>query len=543
MLCIQNINAMLSTCFCSRGIGRAGRVFRFSLIALLAAGGPVAAAGETVLLRGGMVVDGTGSPGRVEDVWVQDGRIVRLGGDEVSPDHRIVDVSGLVVAPGFIDTHAHGDPLQTPLFENFLRMGVTTISLGQDGSSPFAEELEEWRQQVEAAGVGVNIAPFIGHGTVRSRSGVGLDPDPSAEDLQRMVALVKQAMEAGAFGLTTGLEYQPGSFAKFEELVELARPVARADGVVMSHLRSEDTGEVLGAIDELIEQGRAAASRVHISHIKVVYGRGAGAAEEVLQKLDEAQRNGMEVTADLYPYIASYTGIGIVFPDWAKPPFDYAEVVQTRRDELAEYLRARIIRRNGPEATLFGSGKWRGKTLAAAAVEAGRSFEEILIDLGPSGASGAYFVMNAETMERFLVDPRVMISSDGSPTMLHPRGYGSFARIIRQYVREAELLALEEAVFKMTGLPAQTLRMDQGLLNETRSLRRGRIEEGWAADLVVFAPEEVMDTATFETPHQMARGFRHVMVNGRFVIEEGNLTGARPGLVLKKAADHPVEVR
>jgi N-acyl-D-amino-acid deacylase len=313
--------------------------------------------------------------------------------------------------------------------------------------------------------------------------------------------------------------------------VELARPVADAGGLVMSHLRSEDVGDIHEAMDELIEQGALSGSRVHVSHLKIVYGRGREVAEEVLARLDDAASRGIEVTADLYPYTASYTGIAIVFPDWAKPPHDYDEVVRTRRDELADYLRTRIERRNGPEATLFGSGTWRGKTLAQAAAESGQPFEEVLIEMGPFGTSGAYFVMDREVMERFLADPRVMICSDGSPTMLHPRGYGSFARILGYYVRERRLLDLEEAVHRMTGLPARTLRLAE--TDGGEALPRGQIAEGWAADLVVFDPAAVRDRASFEEPHRYAEGFRHVMVNGRFVIEDGQISDRRPGRVLR----------
>lgn len=499
---------------------------------------PLSVPAETLLLRGGTVVDGAGGEGREADVWLRDGRILRIGDGEDLAADRELEVTGLVVAPGFIDTHAHGNPERTPEFENFLRMGVTTLCLGQDGSSPFAGDLEGWRKQVEEAGIAPNIAPFIGHGTIRAESGVGLDREPSESAIAKMAAMVEEAMAAGAFGMSTGLEYQPGTFARLPELVEVARPVAAADGVVMSHMRSEDAGEVIVALDELLAQGAQSGSRVHVSHIKVVYGRGAEVAEEVLARLDQAQREGTTVTADLYPYTASYTGIGIVFPEWAKPPFDYEEVVWTRREDLAEFLRARVARRNGPEATLIGTGKWRGKTLAEAAEEAGKPFEDLLIDIGPSGASGAYFVMDRAAMERFLVDPRVMICSDGSPTMLHPRGYGSFARILARYVRAEPLLSIEEAVRKMSGLPAATVGLDRQShdAEDLRSARRGRIEEGWAADLVVFDPAKVEDLATFEEPHTHAGGFRYVIVNGRVVIDDEQLTNARPGLVLRKAS-------
>ncbi|MEX2380994.1 MAG: amidohydrolase family protein [Opitutales bacterium] len=500
----------------------------------LAGAGEAGSSGSTVF-RGGLVVDGSGGTPRLADVWIEDGRIVAVGDGAEREADREIDVAGMIVAPGFIDTHAHGAPLKTPDFENFLRMGVTTLCIGQDGSSPFSDDLENWRAEIEAAGVAPNIAPFLGHGTIRRRSGIGIAPNPSEEEINRMAAMAEQAMAAGAFGLTTGLEYQPGSFAGIQELATIAKPIAARDGVVMSHVRNEDEGEVLLAVAELLEQGRLAGARVHVSHIKTVYGRGAESAEALLQRLDEARAKGLRVTADLYPYIASYTGIGIVFPPWAKPPFDYEEVVRDQRDALATFLRERVNLRNGPEATLIGTGKWRGKTLAEIAAETGQPFEDVLIDLGPGGASGAYFVMDLAAMERFLVDPNVMICSDGSPTMLHPRGHGSFARILAEYVREKKLLSLEEGIHKMTGLPAATTGLARG---DTGSgiLPRGRVEAGWAADLVVFNLNEVEDTATFEEPHQLAKGFSYVVVNGQFAIDEGKRSPVFPGKVLRMAS-------
>jgi N-acyl-D-amino-acid deacylase len=438
---------------------------------------------------------------------------------------KTIDATNLVVTPGFIDAHAHGDPTETPDFDNFLAMGVTTICLGQDGESP--EDLSSWMQEVERIKPGPNIAMLVGHGTIRNQAGVELEPEPSAEQLTAMQRLVAEAMDEGCFGLSTGLEYQPGSFAKLKELIALARPVATAGGLVMSHLRSEDDDAIEGALAEFISQGLGSGCPIHVSHIKVTYGHGVFRAEQILHRMQAARDRGLRVTADLYPYMASYTGIGIVFPEWAKPPYDYAEVVKKRRSELADYLRRRVMLRNGPEATLLGTKPWSGKTLAQVADELGKPFEDVLIDeFGPDKAKGAYFVMDALLQERFLVDPHVMVCSDGSPTMRHPRGHGAFARIIRRYVVERNLLSLEEAVRKMTGLPAETIGLDR--------IGRGRVAAGFAADLLVFDPEKVHDRATYEDPHQPAKGFDWVMVNGRIVREGGRTTGIRNGRVLKR---------
>ncbi|MDX1568756.1 MAG: amidohydrolase family protein, partial [Longimicrobiales bacterium] len=438
------------------------------------------------LIRGGSVVDGTGSPARSAEILLRDERIVHIGA--VDPDtvqvERVFDARGLVVAPGFIDLHAHGDPTDDPSFQNFLAQGVTTIVLGQDGSSPEARGFTEYLQAVEAARPSVNLAYLVGHNTIRRESGVGFG-DPDAPGLERMANLVDRAMAAGAFGLSTGLEYSPGGRAGPDELAAIAGPVGERGGVVMSHLRSEDEGRVLAAVEELLEQGRRSGAGVHVSHMKIVLGDDPGRARRILDVMAGARDSGMQVTGDVYPYLASFTGISLLFPDWALAPNEYATVVRNRGDELAAYLRRRVESRNGPEATLFGSGPWSGRTLADVAEEQERPFEDILVELGPGGARAAYFVMDADVMTTFLIDPFVAVASDGSPTMAHPRGYGAFARVLHHHVAEREILTLEEAVRKMTSLPAGILDLD----DETRvDVPVGVLREGWAADVVAFDP-------------------------------------------------------
>lgn len=479
------------------------------------------------LIQGGTVIDGTGSPGVQADVLIDDGKIIRIGDLQKAglSIRRYIDARGRVVTPGFIDSHAHGDPLRTPEFQNFSAMGVTTLVLGQDGES--AEDIPRWMDAVAAARPAINIATLVGHGTVRDLAGIRLNPAPTAEDIQKMVDLVAQAVEAGCFGLSTGLEYQPGSFSNQDELVAIARPLGEKGGLVHSHMRSEDDDAIEGSMAELINQGAGGACPVQISHMKVVYGKGAARAEKLLQQMAEARNSGVSITADMYPYTASYTTISIIFPDWALPPFDYAEVVKNRRDELSAFLRERVTLRNGPEATLFGTAPWAGRTLAQLAVELNKPFEDILIDdIGPGGASAAYFVMDQALQDRLFVDPFIMVSSDGSPSMRHPRAYGSFARVMRYYVRETGKLSLAEAVHKMTGLPAATL----GLVGQ----QRGLLKPGFAADVLIFDPAKVLDMATFEEPHQLAQGFDWVLVNGVIIREEGIFSGRHGGQMLKK---------
>jgi N-acyl-D-aspartate/D-glutamate deacylase len=341
-----------------------------------------------------------------------------------------------------------------------------------------------------------------------------------------MAARVRKELEAGCFGLSTGLEYEPGRFSNLKELIAIAEPVGELGRLVSSHMRSEDDDKIHEAIAELINQGRGANCRVHISHFKITYGKGKDRANEVLKQVHKARKSGVDITADQYPYPASFTTIGIVFPNWARPPVDFDEVVAERRDELEEYLRNRIAQRNGPEATLFGTAPWAGKTLKDVAEELDKPFEKVLIDdIGPRGASAAYFIMDDDVIETFMADPHTMICSDGSPTMRHPRGYGSFAKIIRYYVNERNVMPLETAIHKMTLLSAKTFGLDK--------LKRGKIAEGWKADLVIFDPDKVQDNANFENPHQLAEGFDYVFVNGKAARANGEFTEGMYGQVLR----------
>lgn len=488
-----------------------------------------------LLITNANIIDGSGSDEFPGSIIVHNGLIEEVG--EIDTTNRtfdkVLDADERTVSPGFIDTHSHGNPLETPRFDNFLAMGVTTISLGQDGSSPGTADVAAWMNRVDSVGTGPNIVHFIGHNSLRRQVEAPRTADLDTIYINEMRELIEQAMADGSFGLTTGLEYDHGSFAGLQELISIAEPVADVGGVVMSHMRNEDDDAIAESVAELVNQGLASGANVHASHLKIVYGDNPQQADDVLSIMRDArQSEGLKVTADVYPYTASFTGIGIVFPDWALPPNDYEEVVDNRRSELVEYLNNRIAMRNGPEATLFGTEPYAGMTLAEVAEELDKSFADVLIDdVGPDGASAAYFVMDEEVMKRFLEDPFVMVSSDGSPTMRHPRGYGSFAKIIRQFVSEDQLLTLEQAIYKMSGLPAETL----GLSNRNGvETPRGLIREGFSADILIFDPANVRDTATFENPHTYAEGFDWVFVNGVSLIEEGVRNEETPAGVIRK---------
>ncbi|HSI70243.1 MAG TPA: amidohydrolase family protein [Gillisia sp.] len=477
-----------------------------------------------LLITNATIIDGTGAAGYIGNLGITGDEIIFIGKEMIQPydAKETIDATGYTVTPGFIDSHSHGDPLQTSLFHNFLAMGVTTISLGQDGYSP-EEELSQWIQKVEEIGPGVNITMFIGHNTLRGLAGVNYDSVPSKEGLYKMQQLLKEAMQAGAFGMSTGLEYSPGNFSREDELNALAKTVGEEQGIIMSHLRNEDDSEIENSLDELLNQGKYAP--VHIAHIKVVYGKGSRRALQIIQKLDSARNAGIKVTADLYPYTASHTGIGILFPDWAKKPNNFEEVVGSKREELEDFLRKKVIQRNGPEATLLGSGPYKGKTLADVSKELNKPYEQVLIeDIGPYGAGAAHFIMDEELQKTFLIDDYISISSDGSPTMHHPRGYGSFSKIIEEYVLQDKILTLEQAIYKMTGLPAKILQLQN----------RGILKKGNKADVLIFKPEEITTNAKYEEPHQLSQGMEYIVVNGKLVLVEGEFKETRRGKVLKK---------
>lgn len=487
-----------------------------------------------LLITNGFIIDGSGSPAFEADLLIHDGLIIEIG--DINTEGKIIrremDAEGKTITPGFIDTHSHGNPLSTPRFDNFLSMGVTSISLGQDGRSDGLDDVNAWMNEVDDQGTGPNILYFAGHNSLRRMVDAPRESGLDDSYIEEMREILKEAMDAGAFGLATGLEYDHGTFADLPELIALGEPVAEADGLIVSHVRNEDDDKIEESVTELLEQGIGSGANVHASHIKIVFGDDPQQAESVLELMDEARNEGIKVTADVYPYTASFTGISIVFPDWALPPNDFDEVVSDQREELEEYLRNRVEARNGPEATLIGTAPWAGMTLKEVADELDKPFEDVLIDdIKPGGASAAYFVMDEDVMRRFLVDPYVMVSSDGSPTMRHPRGYGSFAKIIRKYVNEENILSLEEAIYKMSGFPAETTGLSDPEKVETP---RGFIREGFAADLLIFDPANINDTASFEEPHNYAEGFDWVFVNGKAVIVEGERNELLPAGVIRK---------
>lgn len=478
-----------------------------------------------LLITNGKVLDGLGNKAVAADVVVVNDKIVFIGKtafDESELNERvkhIIDAKQRIVAPGFIDLHAHGSPLKTPKFENFLAMGVTTITLGQDGDSPEVMNLKDWLNKIKEQGTSVNIAMFVGHGTLRNLSGISRTVQPNNEELQPMFRLLDDTLKY-TFGMSTGLEYNPGLNALPEEMAGLAKVVGNNNRLLMSHVRNEDDDQIETSLQELFAQGEFC--KVHVSHLKSVYGKGSKRANEILQLLKEAQKSGVELSADIYPYNASYAGVSLLFPVWAKTTEQFAQALVTRRAELETFLRNKIARRNGPEATLLGTPPYTGKTLAQLSQEMEIPFEQVLIKIGPKGAAGAYFIMDDELQSAFLVDPMLSISSDGRMEGFHPRGHGAFAKIIDQYVNQRGVLSLQEAIRKMTSQSAKVLGLSD----------RGVLQAGKKADIIIFNPANVKAMATYPEPHKFAQGFDVVIINGQIARHKGKIAANYWGEVL-----------
>lgn len=475
-----------------------------------------------IAIVNGNIIDGTGKKAYPSTVYIKGDSIVYIG--EITNSNlkigKTIDAKGNYVSPGFIDLHAHGNPLKTPDFENFLAMGVTSIVLGQDGSSPNVKDLKKYLNSVNQQNLGVNVIEFVGHGTLRNLAGIGIKSKISATELETLKSILKEQLKY-SFGLSTGLEYAPGLYAEESELMELAKIVGKQDKIIMSHMRNEDNDELITSINELAKQGEY--TRVHIAHLKSVFGKGAQRANEILDTIKQIRKSGIDLTADVYPYMASYTGISIVFPDWAKTSKQFIIAKRDRKNELETYIRDKVNSRNGPQATLLGSAPYKGKTLAEAAASKNKPFEKFIIeDLGPQGASAAYFVMNKELQERLIQDELIGICSDGSKTGFHPRGHGTFAKIIENYVVQDNILSLEKAVQKMTSYAAEILQLKD----------RGILKVGKKADIIIFDPKNIKATANYVNPHQLAKGFDKVLVNGKLVRENEQLKKQLNGKVL-----------
>jgi N-acyl-D-amino-acid deacylase len=499
-----------------------------------------------LLITGGTVIDGSGTPRFRADVAIRGDRIVTVSRTPLrnARAERVIDARGRVVAPGFIDLHAHLDPLlQLPGAESAVRQGVTTALGGPDGSAPWP--LSPYLASADARRLGINVAFLAGHNTVR-RAVMGMaNRAPTAAELGRMRTMVAQAMGDGAFGLSTGLIYLPGNYANIQEIVALAQVAADSGGIYTSHLRAEGLG-LLEAVGEALEIGRRAHIPVVLTHHKVIGKAMWGASRRTLAMVDSARAAGTDVMLDQYPYTATYTGIGVLVPPWAMADGDsaFARRLATPalRDSIARGIVFNILNdRGGGDISRVQLARvaWdttlEGRTLADWARRDGRDptpevgAELVIAALGRGGASAIYHVLDEQDVERIMRHPQTMIASDGRLVRPgdghpHPRWYGTFPRALAVYVRDRHVLTLEAAIHKMTGLPAGRL----GLAD------RGRLAEGSHADIVIFDADRVRDRATFEDPHQYPDGIDYVIVNGALVVDDGRFTDVRAGRVLRR---------
>lgn len=522
------------------------------------------------VIKRGQVIDGSGALPQEIDVGIKDGLIAEMGQISHRRALTVCEAQNLVVCPGFIDAHDHTDVqlLVNPKAESAVHQGITTLMSGNCGSSPFPiadkiyEEIKadlkeqydldlDWRDitgflaRLEKQGLALNYATLVGHGAIRGAAMGFDDREPTPEELARMKVMVEEAIKNGAFGLSSGLEYAPGSYAKTEELIELCRVVSRLGGVYATHMRDEGD-RLLEALDESFRIARESGASLQISHFKVAYPRNWPKIDDALARLDRGKEEGINVFADRYPYLAGSTGLSFYFPLWAKQGTTEDFLRRLQDKSLEQRFRDHLA---AQEEKL---GSWDKVVISSVVTEKNRVFEglsileccqrtgkdafEFMRDLlieEKNRVGMVTFMMKEENLRKILAHPLVGVGCDGAAIAPygilgrgkpHPRHYGTFPRVLGKYIREEKILPLEEMISKMTYRAA----MKFGLK------KRGLLKPGYQADVVVFNPDTVIDRATWTNPHQYPEGIIHVFVNGVKVIENGEHTGNLPGHVLRK---------
>jgi N-acyl-D-amino-acid deacylase len=537
-------------------------IFLALALAAQPANGTTGRPDHEVILRGGLLFDGSGSDPISADMAMDGDRITAIGDLNGKTAGTVVDVSGLAVAPGFINmmSWANESLIQDGRSKSDIYQGITLEVLGEGRSmGPWndamkKEELEDqgdiqyeiawttlgqYLQHLEDRGVSPNVASFVGAATVRLHE-LGYDDRAAiADELERMKELVRQAMVEGAVGLSTALVYVPGSFAPTQEIIELARVAAELDGLYASHIRSEGK-DIISALEEFLTIVEEADIRGEVYHLKASGTENWDKLDEVIRRIEAARSRGLAVTADIYTYHASSTGLTIELPGWVKEGGHEAMVERLHDPEIRARLKDEMdmIPPEDLLLTSFENESLRhltGKTLAQVAAERGQSPEDTALDLiieDDSRIGTVRFTMSEDNVRKKIARPWVSFCTDSASqapeppfthSQPHPRGYGSFSRLLGKYVREERIISLQEAIRRLTQLPASNLRLED----------RGRLAPGYYADVVVFDPEKIRDQATFENPHQLATGMVHVFVNGTQVLRDGEHTGAKPGRFVK----------
>ena len=497
-----------------------------------------------LIIRNARIVDGTASPWYRGEIAVRGDTIALIAPRIEAQASRAIDARGLVVAPGFIDIHTHARRgiFEVPTADNYVRQGVTTLIEGPDGGSPVP--LAPFLAKVQATRTTPNFAMFIGQGSVRSEVMGEVDRPATRDELDRMRALVTQGMEDGALGLSSGLFYVPGAFTPTEEVIELARVAGRMGGIYISHMRDEAKG-LMDSVRETLAIGEKGGLPTQITHHKVVGKKYWGGSVETLRMVDQARARGVDATIDQYPYTASATSIGAaLLPAWAQEGGREATLKRLKDPATRAKIKAESVaiirdeRGGGDPKNVSVSAcqfdpKLAGQNLAqitqgrGLAVTLDNAADTAMWIVEQGGCGGIFHAIGEEDLQRILVHPATMIASDGEVAIFgrnvpHPRSYGTFVRVLGLYVREKKLLPVEVAVQKMSALPAQRLGLSD----------RGVLRTGLKADIAIFDPDTVRDTATFEKPHSYAEGVIAVIVNGQVVFEDGKMTAARPGRVL-----------
>jgi N-acyl-D-aspartate/D-glutamate deacylase len=495
------------------------------------------------VLRGATLHDGTGAPGARGDLAIKGERIVAVGKFTTAGKPRVLDAASLIVAPGFIDLHTHSDyPLgreATRANLNYLCQGVTTVVTGNCGSGPV--DVAAYFAKLEKDGIGSNVIHQAPHNDIRRQVMGNVNRAPTADEMKKMEDLVDKAMRDGAWGLSTGLIYNPGTYAHTDEIVALAKVAARHGGFYASHIRDEGV-QVLEATDEAIRIGREAGLPVHISHMKASGKSAWGKSADQVALVEKARKAGQVVSADQYPYVASSTSLAAtVIParyregsrDDFQARLDDAELGPKVRKAIEASLSAKEGGKTVRIASYSANRAWQGKDLAAIARAEGKTPLDIVLEIERNGGAGIVnFNMNEEDVRLIMKQPWVATASDGSSqlatadTVPHPRSYGCFPRKIGRYALDEKVVSLEHALRSASGLPADILKLPE----------RGYLKPGWYADVVVFDSQTFRDVATFDKPHVLAPGVKYLFVNGKLVIDDGKYTEALAGKVLRHAA-------
>ncbi len=495
-----------------------------------------------ILVKNARIIDGTGNAWYYGDIAITGGKISALGKLTNVTAAKTIDATGFFIAPGFIDVHTHieDDEVKNPTADNFIYDGVTTVVTGNCGASKV--DIKQYLSMVDSLRVSINIATLIGHNSVRRTVMGNRNRDPDESELNKMEALVEAAMQAGAVGLSTGLIYIPGTYSKTEEIVRLAKISSKYNGLYVSHMRSE-ADSIVQAINEALHVGRSAKIPVEISHFKVSGQQNWGRSNETVALIENARLEGIDVTIDQYPYTASSTSLGTMLPDEILSDGNDSITARLQRPEIKKYVIAELLKNLKKRKLKHFSYAVVANHRADTTLN-GKSIEEInrikgkkhrakyeaetIIELVLAGGAGMVFHgMSEEDVQRIMRYPHNMFASDAGIRVFnqgvpHPRGYGTNARILSKYVREEKILTLEDAIRRMTSLPARKFQLHD----------RGLIQVGMAADLVIFDDKKVQDFSSFEKPHQYSTGFNYVIVNGQVVVDNGMHNGTRSGMSL-----------